>query len=123
MINKYIDENVANNIISILLQYCTYVTKAHGIGSVCTLTYPVVNCVHPYLAIYDVLPNTKKNCIIETVNLGLCAGMGAILCSSGTKGYRSAMPNSSFLLQQIGQCLSSLSHRHCSLGKECQIVK
>jgi hypothetical protein len=45
---------------------------------------------------------TKENCEIDTVNLGLCSGMGALLCSAGTKGKRSAMPNARFLLQRIG---------------------
>jgi ATP-dependent Clp protease protease subunit len=58
--------------------------------------------MRPALAIYDLLQNTKKNCEIETVNLALCAGMGALLCAAGTKGKRSAMPNSRFLLMRTG---------------------
>jgi ATP-dependent protease ClpP protease subunit len=58
--------------------------------------------LRPSLAIYDLLEQTKQNCAIETVNLGLCTGMGAFLCAAGTKGRRSAMPNARFLLQRTG---------------------
>ena len=98
MINKYIDDNVANNIISILL----YLRNESPRDKISLYFNVPGGELRPSLAIYDLLQNTKKNCIIETVNLGLCSGMGAILCSSGTKGYRSAMPNSRFLLQRIG---------------------
>jgi ATP-dependent Clp protease, protease subunit len=98
MINKYIDENVANNIISILLYL-----RNESPREKMSLYFNVPGGeLRPALAIYDLLQNTKKNCEIETVNLALCAGMGAILCAAGTKGKRSAMPNSRFLLQRIG---------------------
>ena len=45
---------------------------------------------------------TRQNCKVETVNLGLCAGMGAMLCAAGTKGYRSAMPNARFIVSRTG---------------------
>jgi ATP-dependent Clp protease protease subunit len=58
--------------------------------------------LRPALAIYDLMQQTKENCEIETVNLGLCTGMGAFLCGAGTKGKRNAMPNARFLLQRTG---------------------
>jgi hypothetical protein len=56
------------------------------------------------LAIYDLITLMKQQdqCEIETVNLALCTGMGAILCSAGTKGLRYAMPNARFLLHRTG---------------------
>jgi ATP-dependent Clp protease, protease subunit len=98
MINKYIDESTANNIISILL----YLRNESQRDKISLYFNVPGGELRPSLAIYDLIQNTKKNCIIETVNLALCAGMGSILCSAGTKGYRSAMPNSRFLLQRIG---------------------
>ena len=58
--------------------------------------------LRPSLAIYDLLCQTRGQCEITTINLGLCAGMGSFLCAAGTKGKRGAMPNSRFLLQRTG---------------------
>jgi len=58
--------------------------------------------MRPGLAVYDLLNQMKQTCEISTVNLGLCTGMGALLAGAGTKGKRSAMPNSRFLLQRVG---------------------
>jgi ATP-dependent Clp protease, protease subunit len=98
MINRYIDDNAANNIISILL----YLRNESPRDKISLYFNVPGGELRASLAIYDLIQNTKKNCEIETVNLALCAGMGAILCSAGTKGKRSAMPNSRFLLQRIG---------------------
>jgi ATP-dependent Clp protease protease subunit len=98
MISRYIDEAAANEIIAILL----YLRKQDAREPI-SLYFNVPGAqVRPALAILDLIENTKRNCRIETVNLALCAGMGAMLCSAGTKGYRRAMPNSRFLLQRTG---------------------
>lgn len=98
MIGKYIDENAANEIISIIL----YLRKEDPTGDI-TLYFNVPGAdLRPALAVYDLLMQTRENCEISTVNLGLCAGMGAFLCGAGTKGKRCAMPNSRFLLQRTG---------------------
>lgn len=97
-IGKYIDENAANEIISIIL----YLRKEDSTGPI-TLYFNVPGGdLRPSLAVYDLLEQTRQNCEITTVNLGLCAGMGALLCGAGTKGKRCAMPNSRFLLQRTG---------------------
>lgn len=98
MVGKYIDENAANEIISIIL----YLRKEDSTGPI-TLYFNVPGGdLRPSLAVYDLLMQTKQNCEVSTVNLGLCAGMGALLCGAGTKGRRCAMPNSRFLLQRTG---------------------
>ncbi|GFH53264.1 CLP_protease-domain-containing protein [Chaetoceros tenuissimus] len=98
MIGKYIDENAANEIISIIL----YLRKEDSTGPI-TLYFNVPGGdLRPCLAVYDLLMQTRENCEITTVNLGLCAGMGALLCGAGTKGRRCAMPNARFLLQRTG---------------------
>lgn len=98
MIGKYIDENAANEIISVIL----YLRKEDPTGPI-TLYFNVPGAdLRPALAVYDLIMQTRENCEISTVNLGLCAGMGAMLCGAGTKGRRCAMPNSRFLLQRTG---------------------
>lgn len=98
MINRFIDEEVANSIISIILYL-----RNEGPKQTMSLYFNVPGgLLRPCLAIYDLLQNTKKNCKIETVNLGLCAGMASILCAAGTKGMRHAFPNARFQLQRTG---------------------
>lgn len=98
MIGKYIDENAANEIISVIL----YLRKEDTTGPI-TLYFNVPGGdLRPSLAVYDLLMRTREDCEISTVNLGLCAGMGALLCGAGTKGRRCAMPNARFLLQRTG---------------------
>jgi len=97
-ISQFIDEQAANGIISILL----YLRKESAKDPISLYFNVPGGWLRPSLAVYDLIQNTKKNCEIETVNLGVCAGMGAILCSAGTKGKRSAMPNARFLLQRTG---------------------
>lgn len=97
-ISKFIDENAANEIISIML----YLRKEDPSGPI-TLYFNVPGAqLRPALAVYDLILQTRENCEINTVNLGLCSGMGAFLCGAGTKGRRCAMPNSRFLLQRTG---------------------
>ena len=98
LIGKFIDDEAANEIISIIL----YMRKEDPRRDI-SIYFNVPGAVlRPALAVYDLIEQTKEMCTVETVNLGLCAGMGAFLCGAGTKGKRSAMPNSRFLLQRIG---------------------
>jgi ATP-dependent Clp protease protease subunit len=98
LIGRFIDEEAANSIISMLL----YLRKQ-------SMNEPIdiyLNCpgaiLRPGLAVYDLICQTREYCEIRTVNLGLCAGIGALLVGAGTKGSRQAMPNSRFLLQHTG---------------------
>ncbi|GKY93685.1 hypothetical protein MPSEU_000335700 [Mayamaea pseudoterrestris] len=97
-ISKFIDENTANSIISTLL----YLRKESSRDPISIYLNCPGGWQRPALAVYDLIQNTKKNCKVETVNLGLCAGMGAMLCASGTKGYRSCMPNARFIMSRTG---------------------
>ena len=97
-ISRFIDEEAANSIISILL----YLRKEDPDGAI-SLYFNVPGALlRPGLAVYDLLQQISQDCEISTVNLGLCTGMGALLCGAGTKGKRCAMPNSRFLLQRVG---------------------
>lgn len=40
-------------------------------------------------------------CPVHTVVLGMAASMGSIMCSSGTKGKRFALPNSTIMIHQV----------------------
>mmetsp|Transcript_12417 Transcript_12417/g.34451 ORF Transcript_12417/g.34451 Transcript_12417/m.34451 type:complete len:337 (-) Transcript_12417:106-1116(-) len=98
MLNKFINEETANEFIAIML----YLRKEDPREPISLYFNVPGGLLRPSLAIYDLIQNTKQNCKIETVNLALCAGMGAMLCAAGTKGERSAMPNSRFMLQRTG---------------------
>ncbi len=50
------------------------------------------------LAIYDTMRHIKPD--IATTCVGMAASMGAILLSGGTKGKRSALPNSRVMIHQ-----------------------
>lgn len=54
--------------------------------------------VNAGLAIYDVIKSST--CPISTIGIGLCASMGAILLSSGTKGLRYAYENCEIMIHQ-----------------------
>ncbi len=50
------------------------------------------------MAIYDTMNYIP--CDVQTICVGMAASMGAILLSSGTKGKRSALPNSEIMIHQ-----------------------
>lgn len=50
------------------------------------------------LAIYDTIKYIK--CDVSTICMGMAASMGAFLLSSGTKGKRLALPNSTIMIHQ-----------------------
>lgn len=54
--------------------------------------------VNAGLAIYDVIKSCP--CPISTIGIGLCASMGALLLSSGTKGLRCAYENCEIMIHQ-----------------------
>jgi len=98
-ISRYINEDAANEIIATLL----YLRKEAAAGEQIDLYLNLPGAdLRPGLAVYDLICQTRETNIIRTVNLGFCAGMGALLAGAGTKGYRQAMPNSRFLLQHVG---------------------
>lgn len=54
--------------------------------------------VYDGLAIYDTIQHIAPD--VQTIGIGLQASMGAFLLSSGTKGKRSALPNSRIMIHQ-----------------------
>ena len=51
------------------------------------------------MAIYDTMQYIK--CDVSTICLGMAASMGAFLLSSGAKGKRYALPNSTIMIHQL----------------------
>ncbi len=68
------------------------------------------------LAVYDTIQHVKND--VSTICVGMAASMAAVLLASGTKGKRSALPNSEMLLHQVmggaeGQAVEiEISARH-----------
>lgn len=54
--------------------------------------------VYDGLAIYDTMAHLK--CDVSTIGIGMQASMGAFLLSSGTKGKRFLLPNSTVMIHQ-----------------------
>ena len=54
--------------------------------------------VHSTLAIYDTMKYVKAN--VATICVGLAASGAAVLLGGGTKGKRSALPNSKIMIHQ-----------------------
>jgi ATP-dependent Clp protease protease subunit len=54
--------------------------------------------VYDGLMIYDTMKHLK--CDVATIGIGMQASMGAFLLSSGTKGKRSLLPNSTVMIHQ-----------------------
>lgn len=98
LIGNFIDEEAANSIISTIL----YLRNENKDDKISLYINSPGGILRPSLAVYDLICQCRDDCIVSTLNLGLSTGMGALLCGAGTKGYRSAMPNSRFLLQRIG---------------------
>jgi ATP-dependent Clp protease protease subunit len=98
-VSRFIDEEAANEIISMML----YLRK-ESMKEPIDIYFNVPGALlRPGLAVYDLISQTRdQGCEIRTVNLGLCAGIGAMLVGAGTKGCRRAMPNARFLLQHTG---------------------
>ena len=51
------------------------------------------------LAIYDTMQYVR--CDIQTICMGLCASMGAVLLASGAKGKRLCLPNCEIMIHQV----------------------
>ncbi|MGE9267785.1 MAG: ATP-dependent Clp protease proteolytic subunit, partial [Verrucomicrobiales bacterium] len=51
------------------------------------------------LAIYDTMQ--FLTCDVNTYCIGICASMGAVLLTAGTKGKRFCLPNSNVMIHQV----------------------
>lgn len=84
MCNRYITEDVANQMIATLL-YLRNDDRSKPITLYCNFPGGLLR---PSMALYDTLEECKKDCTVSTLNLGMATGMGAFICAAGTKGKR-----------------------------------
>lgn len=55
--------------------------------------------VHAGLGIVDVMEWISND--VQTINVGMCASMGAVLIGAGTKGKRLTLPSASVMIHQV----------------------
>ena len=88
-----IDDNLANNVVAMLLyldsinhdDISIYINSPGGV-------------ITSGMAIYDTMNFIESD--VSTICIGLAASMAAIILSSGTKGKRYALPNSEIMIHQ-----------------------
>jgi len=99
MITEYIDDIYANANMAMLLYL-----QSEDAQKPIQIYFAVPGAaLKPALAVYDTICQLKaKGCKVTTVSYSLCAGMGAFLVASGTKGRRFATPNALFQLSKTG---------------------
>ena len=89
-----INDEVANIVIAQLL----FLQKEDSTKDIMMYINSVGGSVDAGMAIYDTMNHVKPN--VSTIAIGMAASMGAFLLSSGKKGKRFSLPNSSILLHQ-----------------------
>ena len=89
-----IDDNVANVVIAQLL----FLDADNPGKDIYIYINSPGGSVYAGLAIYDTMQFMKSD--VNTICMGLAASMGSFLLAAGTKGKRSALPNSRVMLHQ-----------------------
>ena len=95
-VSQPIDDNFANQMISVLL----YLESENAKDAVGMYYNTPGGVMKSGLAIYDAMRVMPYD--MQTVNMGLCGQMAAFLVAGGTKGKRFALPNSRFSLENPG---------------------
>ncbi|KAJ8610015.1 hypothetical protein CTAYLR_006641 [Chrysophaeum taylorii] len=96
LVGNFLDEEQCNTLVAVLL-YLKYENPNKPISIYMNVPGALMK---PCLAVYDTIQ--QLSCPVSTINLGLCTGMSAFLCSAGTKGMRYSLPNARFLMQRTG---------------------
>ncbi|KAA8498034.1 ATP-dependent Clp protease proteolytic subunit 2 [Porphyridium purpureum] len=92
-VGQDLDDEIANQMIAQLLYL-----SADDPESPITLYFQCPGTVTSGgFAVLDALMSLK--CPISTLNMGLAAGMSALICAAGTKGKRFSLPNARYLIQ------------------------
>jgi len=94
LLNEVIDSYTATSIIGQLL----FLEKQDETAPVTIYINSPGGSISDGFAIYDVM--NKVKCPIITICTGMAASMAAFLLSSGTKGKRYALPNSTIMVHQ-----------------------
>lgn len=90
-----IDDEVANIITSQLM----YLNSVDSESDIKMFINSPGGSVIDGLAIYDIM--NWVDCDVATYTMGMAASMGSVLCSSGEKGKRYALPNSTIMIHQV----------------------
>ena len=90
-----IDDSVANIITSQLM----YLNSVDSDNDIKLFINSPGGSVIDGLAIYDVM--NWVDCDVATYTMGMAASMGSVLASSGEKGKRYALPNSTIMIHQV----------------------
>ena len=90
-----IDDSVANIITSQLM----YLNSVDSENDIKLFINSPGGSVIDGLAIYDVM--NWVGCDVATYTMGMAASMGSVLASSGEKGKRYALPNSTIMIHQV----------------------
>lgn len=93
-LGRGIDDNLANLIVAQLL----YLEAEDADKDVIMYLNSPGGVVTSGLAIYDAMKYIR--CDVQTVCVGQCASMGAVLLCAGTKGKRHILPNSRVMIHQ-----------------------
>jgi len=93
-IGQPIDDNLANSVIAQML----FLEADEPEKDINIYIHCPGGVVSAGLAIYDTIQFVKP--AVATICVGMAASMGAVLLAAGTKGKRSALPNSRIMIHQ-----------------------
>ena len=114
-----IDEDVANIINAQLLYLNSITDKDEDIKMF--INSPGGSCIDG-LAIYDVMNFIEPD--VSTYCMGMCASMGSILVSSGTRGKRFILPNGSVMIHQVSSATGRVQNADLQIAaKESQKIQ
>ena len=93
-LGRGIDDNVANHVVAQLL----YLEAEDAEKDIILYMNSPGGSVTAGLAIYDAMQYVR--CDVQTVCVGQCASMAAVLLAAGTKGKRQILPHSRVMIHQ-----------------------
>jgi ATP-dependent Clp protease protease subunit len=93
-IGQPLDDNLANSVIAQML----FLEADEPEKDINIYIHCPGGIVPAGLAIYDTIQFVKPD--VATICVGMAASMGAVLLAAGTKGKRSALPNSRIMIHQ-----------------------
>lgn len=114
-----INDDVANIINAQLLYLNSIAEKGEDVTMF--INSPGGSCIDG-LAIYDVMNYIDPD--VSTYCMGMCASMGSILVSSGTKGKRFILPNGEIMIHQVSSATGRVQNADLQIAaKESQKIQ
>lgn len=93
----FINGEITDKLSQLIIEQLLYLDAKNNNDITMYINSPGGSVIHG-LAIYDTMNYIKSN--IVTICVGMCASMGAVLLSSGTKGKRYILPNSEVMIHE-----------------------